>query len=158
MRKSALVLLTLLIITAAFAGCGSKGTIVSNESSVSEHEHSFKPSDCENPQTCDCGATQGQPVGHSWDKATCTLPKTCLACGITEGEALGHRFVEGVCSVCHEHDPETVVDSPNVWISSDGKYHIVPNCIPPGEESVRSTLAKARKDGHHACEKCYVTN
>lgn len=29
---------------------------------------------------------------HSWQKATCTSPKTCTICGATEGSALGHDF------------------------------------------------------------------
>ena len=157
-----------LTVALCFSGCGSKADNISSASngsndlsllSVSGHEHSFKPSDCENPQICDCGATRGEPVGHSWDKASCTTPKTCFACGITEGEALGHSFVDGVCSVCFEHDPEMIVDSPNVWISSDGKYHSnATSCFAPGEEGVKTTMAKARMEGYHACAKCYVMN
>lgn len=31
-------------------------------------------------------------TGHKWKEATCTSPKTCSACGKTEGEALGHDW------------------------------------------------------------------
>lgn len=32
------------------------------------------------------------PLGHSWNDATCTEPKTCSRCGVTEGDALGHTW------------------------------------------------------------------
>ncbi len=171
--KSVCVLMALTVVL-CFSGCGSKADNNSNEtngsdglnssivldvSCVPEHEHSFRPDDCENPQICDCGATRGEPIGHSWDGATCTTPKTCLACGKTEGEALGHDYVDSICSVCLAHDPETIVDSPNVWISSDGKYHsTATRCFAPGEEGVKTTMAKARAQGYRACGKCYVIN
>ncbi len=57
-------------------------------------------------------------LGHKWDAATCTTPKTCLVCGKTEGTVGGHTIVtqaskaptceeggfsEGsYCSVCGE--------------------------------------------------------
>lgn len=159
--KSGCVLIVLTFMV-CFSGCGTKADNSSNSfnsSSVSEHEHSFKPSDCENPQICDCGATRGEPIGHSWDRATCTTPKTCFTCGKIEGEALGHDFVDGICTVCFEQDPETIVDSPNVWLSSDGKYHsTATRCFEPGEEGIKTTMAKARTAGYHACTKCYIIN
>lgn len=30
---------------------------------------------------------------HTWVDATCTLPKTCSDCGATEGDALGHDYI-----------------------------------------------------------------
>ena len=36
---------------------------------------------------------------HEFADATCTAPKTC-ECGATEGEALGHNIVEKVCTGC----------------------------------------------------------
>ena len=37
---------------------------------------------------------------HSWSDATCTAPQTC-SCGQTQGEALGHSFDDnGLCTVC----------------------------------------------------------
>lgn len=35
----------------------------------------------------------GTALGHDWQDATCTTPKTCARCGITEGSALGHSEV-----------------------------------------------------------------
>ncbi|MBR2571189.1 MAG: hypothetical protein IKE30_03565 [Clostridia bacterium] len=39
-----------------------------------------------------CGAKRHV---HRWREATCTEPKTCAECGATEGEALGHQWGEG---------------------------------------------------------------
>ena len=48
-------------------------------------------------KSCKCGAAHssktfsyGNPVGHKWDDATCTAPKTCSVCHTTEGTVLGH--------------------------------------------------------------------
>ncbi len=44
--------------------------------------------------------------GHTWNAATCTLPKTCAACGKTEGSAAGHNYLAAtanspkMCSIC----------------------------------------------------------
>ena len=53
-----------------------------------------------------CGETEGEALGHKWNDATCTTPKTCSVCGETEGDALGHDFVDGKCSRCGEKDPD----------------------------------------------------
>ena len=45
------------------------------------------------------------PHTHVYADATCTLPATC-ECGATEGEALGHSYKSGVCSACGEKDPD----------------------------------------------------
>lgn len=53
---------------------------------------------CDTPKTCvDCGATEGNPLGHTWQAATCTTPKTCEVCGATEGQAKGHAWTEAAC-------------------------------------------------------------
>lgn len=31
-------------------------------------------------------------LGHSWEAATCTEPKTCSICNTTSGDALGHKY------------------------------------------------------------------
>lgn len=65
-------------------------------------------------------------LGHSWDDATCTAPKTCSICSATEGEALGHTggsatcTAKAVCETCqeeygelaaHVYDQEVVGDA-----------------------------------------------
>ena len=32
-------------------------------------------------------------LDHTWNAATCTIPKTCSVCGATEGEAAGHKYI-----------------------------------------------------------------
>ena len=43
---------------------------------------------------------------HAFGDATCETPATC-ECGATEGEALGHKFVDGKCA-CGAEDPNCV--------------------------------------------------
>ena len=157
--KTAVILLTVVLIgMLCLSGCGEKNADAKNNGS-SQHAHTFQPSTCENPQTCPCGATRGNAVGHSWIDATCITPKTCLACGKTEGEGLGHKFIEGLCEVCGEIDLDEIVDSPKVWISKDGLYHGNRSCSnSPDDPNQESTLAKARRAGIHPCPRCYTAN
>ncbi len=41
-------------------------------------------------------------LGHNWQDATCTTPKTCLTCGKTKGEAYGHTTGEAILEVEYE--------------------------------------------------------
>ena len=52
------------------------------------------------------GNITGGTHEHVFNDATCTAPKTC-ECGATEGEALGHTYIEGKCA-CGEEDPNYV--------------------------------------------------
>lgn len=56
----------------------------------------------------DCGTTLGSgnvpALGHDWQDATCTVPKTCKTCGETEGKALGHVYSWCVCENCGHFD------------------------------------------------------
>ena len=72
------------------------------------HTCSFSDATCTEPAKCECGKTQGEALGHTWDDATCEAPKTCSVCKVAEGEALGHSFAEGTCSVCGATDPDYV--------------------------------------------------
>ena len=65
-----------------------------------------------------CQLTDGIPLGHSWEAATCTIPETCSVCGETQGLPLGHSVEnwkvvtastctqegteQGTCTVCGE--------------------------------------------------------
>jgi hypothetical protein len=45
---------------------------------------------------CDHVLVEQQTIpafGHTWQAATCTMPKTCLACAVTEGEPLPHTQI-----------------------------------------------------------------
>ena len=52
--------------------------------------------------TCDCGDTytgnEVEALGHDFDEANCTSPKTCAICDATEGEALGHNMQPATCT------------------------------------------------------------
>ena len=66
--------------------------------------------------TCSrCNATEIRDkisaLGHEWQTATCTEPKTCSRCGRTEGSPAGHNAPDlsctqaGVCLTCGEEQP-----------------------------------------------------
>ncbi len=84
-----------------------------------EHTHVFSDATCTAPKTCECGATQGNPKGHSYEDVvtapTCTeaghTTHTC-ACGDTYTDstvnALGHMYINGTCKTCGTVDPDGV--------------------------------------------------
>ncbi len=93
-----------------------------------EHVHEWQNATCTEAKICKtCGATEGKPLGHTYDNdcddtcnvcgakrianhqfvpATCTEPKYCSICGVTEGEPLGHTWIEATyttpktCDTC----------------------------------------------------------
>ena len=63
------------------------------------HEHTWQDATCRMPKTCaDCGATEGTATDHNWNEATCTSPKTCADCGATEGIATDHNWNDATCA------------------------------------------------------------
>ena len=63
-----------------------------------KHEHTWEEATCAMPKHCtECEATEGEILEHTWKSATCTEPKTCKVCGTTEGEAQGHSFLAATC-------------------------------------------------------------
>ena len=83
------------------------------------HEHTFSEATCTEPATCtECGATEGEAVGHDYSKATCTEPATCINCGATEGEALGHTVEVGICSNCDEAQGKETAQSICDYVTS----------------------------------------
>lgn len=63
-----------------------------------KHEHTWEEATCAMPKHCtECEATEGEILEHTWKSATCTEPKTCKVCGTTEGEAQGHSFLSATC-------------------------------------------------------------
>jgi len=95
---------------------------------------------------CACGDNyEGNYVdalGHTWQDATCTVPKTCSVCSETEGEALGHN-TEGV-----------------IW-SSDADYHWkdCKVCGADQEVTTHDQNDTAHNDTHHwkECSVCGKT-
>lgn len=74
------------------------------EPSVPAHIHAFSSPTCTEPSKCECGATNGSPLGHTWKEASCMAPKTCTVCGITEGDKLPHNISDSAskCTMCGE--------------------------------------------------------
>lgn len=102
----------------------TESEVQTDDTTASEHTHTFADATCISPKTCSCGATEGNALGHTFTDATCTAPKTCSVCSATEGNALGHNFVDGTCSVCKSEDTNatsvsleklTVIDAPQLW-------------------------------------------
>ena len=52
------------------------------------HRHEFAPADCDSPRTCQCGKTEGLPLGHEYMPATENNPSYCRYCGDTVGLTL----------------------------------------------------------------------
>ena len=64
--------------------------------------HSWQEATCTSPKKCArCGKTEGISLGHNWQAATCASPKKCTRCGRTEGSKLTtHSLQQGYCSIC----------------------------------------------------------
>ena len=61
--------------------------------------HSYNKATCTKPKTCSkCGKTRGKPLGHSYDDATCTKAEACSRCKKTRGEPLGHSYDDATCT------------------------------------------------------------
>lgn len=106
-RKSISLFFAIIMMLAALAACGQKEPL---------HEHVWTEATCTEPRTCkECGATEGEPLGHDYAEATCEEPKTCTRCGTTEGEALGHEWTYATleapktCTKCGKTEGDAVV-------------------------------------------------
>ncbi len=78
----------------------SQQTQNQSQTTTPSHTHTFLKATCTEPSKCTCGTTQGSPLGHDWQSATCKAPKTCKTCGVTEGEKGEHSYSGGKCTVC----------------------------------------------------------
>ena len=64
------------------------------------HIHNFLDATCLTPKTCsDCGETNGEALGHTWEIATCLVPQICSVCKVTEGELADHSWEDATCLV-----------------------------------------------------------
>jgi len=136
-------------------GGGTSDTETEMQETDPPHVHVFAPSSCEEAARCSCGITDGEPGGHRWSDASCTVPQTCSVCGITDGEPGGHTYTDGKCSVCGEPDPDYSVSTASVWIPKTGsKYHSKPNCSNM-KNPKQVSLSYAVSAGYEACKKCY---
>ena len=95
--------------------------------------HVVTPATCTEPETCSCGITRGEPLGHDFADATCTAPKTCKACGATEGTALGHdlelSYTEDAATLACHCGATLVLDEYREWDGEgeDSKFAHSPN-------------------------------
>ncbi len=130
MKKFRLLTLIVLILSFSllFVACNNDDKNTEAPSSTpteaptqgnTEHTHVFSDATCTAPKTCECGATQGSPKGHTYTD-TVTAP-TCTQAGFTTHtcecgdtytdtpvDALGHNFENGACEACGETDPDYI--------------------------------------------------
>ena len=99
------------------------------EQGEAPHVHNWADATCTAPKTClDCGATEGEALGHAWVDATCTAPKTCSVCGETEGEVADHAWVDATyyapktCSVCGATEGEALAAAAQIGEVKFGSF------------------------------------
>lgn len=74
--------------------------------------HDYNDATCTAPKTCQregCDKTLGKPKDHSWLEPTCTDPYVCENCGATDGDPLGHKYVNAcatTCTRCNDERPQ----------------------------------------------------
>ena len=87
MKKFKLVvslMLALTVITLAFAACDNTSKDPGNSGNA-EHVHVFSDATCTAPKTCECGATEGEALGHTI-VADAAVDAHCTKTGLTAGE------------------------------------------------------------------------
>ncbi len=68
--------------------CGDKQTEV-----ISAIEHTWQKATCTNPKTCKiCGKTEGNPLGHTGGTATCENKAICSRCNKEYGDYATHTY------------------------------------------------------------------
>ena len=90
LKITSFVILVVALAIFALASCGEEA-----------HVHNFKDATCTTPKTCECGATEGEALGHTIVTDAAVAP-TCTETGLTAGEH---------CSVCDYKVEQTVVDA-----------------------------------------------
>lgn len=152
-----ILLAIVLSISLIFAACDNAnkngGTTEAPSQDNNKHTHVFSDATCTAPKTCECGATEGNPQGHSYETAvtspTCTesghTTYTCH-CGDTYTDsvidALGHTYENGVCKACGEADPDYKA-------SHTHSYNSVvtpPTCTAPGYTTHTCTCGESYTD------------
>lgn len=95
----------------------SQSYAVNSFTENTDHVCSYSIDTCADIGYCSCGATtEVIGNGHSWQKATCTKPETCIRCGETRGSDLAEHYysINGTnCWFCGAPNPDTVTNTPN---------------------------------------------
>ena len=159
--KKALTLIAILCMAALlFVGCDLLPT-TPTEPTAPSCEHIWSEATCTSPKTCsDCGATEGEALGHSEETVT-GKAATCTEAGLTDGKK---------CTVCGEttvaqetipakgHTEETVAGKNKTCTENgltDGK-----KCTVCGETLVaqEEIPAEGHKDGNKdfVCDICKI--
>lgn len=117
LRITALLMLVICLVAFSFASCEQLDVVLDEvldevmdkipflPEGQDTHEHNFANATCTAPKTCECGATEGEALGHTWTEATCKAPKTCSVCKATEGSLGAHKndvTLEAVAPTCTE--------------------------------------------------------
>ena len=156
LKKLALVVLTLAVLLTCFASCeqiekipGLENILDMLPGAEDEHVHAFGEATCTAPATCECGATEGDPLSHSFADGKC-------ACGAEDPNYVPphtHTFVDGVCE-CGESDPDYV--PPHTHNFVDGVCECGeadPDYVPPHEHTFVDGVCECGEYDHeHECE------
>ena len=174
--------------------CGTCGELCKHETTDEEGkcticgcEHDYQVTEVKEPTCTEAGSTTytctncghaynvtGEAaLGHNWNAATCTDPKTCRVCGATEGEAAGHKYSNVVtaptctaqgyttytCTVCSysyvddykdtiDHNPgEAARENVNdATCTAAGSYDEVVKCTVCSTELSRNTVEVPKLD------------
>ena len=101
MKKKILSMLMLLAALFIFCSCellpDSVKGLFDQESNNVAHEHVWTSATCLLPKICECGETNGEPLGHNATEPTCTAASVCDRCGLELSEATGHDMSDATC-------------------------------------------------------------
>ena len=137
LKNLALLVLTVAMILVCCTSCDQLAEIPGLENildmlpGAEEHTHVFGEATCTAPATCECGATEGTPLEHSYVDGKCV-------CGAEDPNYVPpheHNFVDGKCE-CGETDPNYVPPHEHNFV--DGKCECGetdPNYVPPHEHN-----------------------
>ena len=94
LKRISMLMLVITVMLLAFTSCDALENILDNIPGIGEpeHQHVFSDATCTEPATCECGATEGEALGHTEVDLEAKAP-TCTETGLTEGVK---------CSVCDE--------------------------------------------------------
>ena len=93
------LMLSMLLAISACGGPAVDPTTIPTTAPVTEPPATEPPA-TEPPATEHPATEPPAECSHSWNEATCTIPKTCSKCGATEGVVTAHNFQQEKCIYC----------------------------------------------------------